>query len=181
VGSRPRIAQMSPAGRRHPNVVNVSELEPKAASKGTRFGFSTRTLGYETGARGIGCSWYEVEPGRTAFPSHYHCANEEAVFVLEGEGTLRIGTASVPLRTGDYVTLPPGPAHAHQLVNTGSGPLRYLALSTLHTTEVVGYPDSGKIGVRAAPNDESMFKQPWLRELFRQGTGVDYYDGEKID
>jgi uncharacterized cupin superfamily protein len=171
---------MSGSDRRHPNVVNLTELEPRTVSKGGRFGFTTRRLGHESGGRGIGCSWYEIDPGRTAFPAHYHCANEEAVFVLDGEGTLRIGDAKVPLRAGDYVTLPPGPAHAHQIVNTGTGPLRYLALSTLQATEVVGYPDSGKVGVLTAPNAESMAK-PWLREIFRQETRVDYYEGEKID
>jgi uncharacterized cupin superfamily protein len=171
---------MSAPGRRHPNVVNVDELEPRSLSKGSRFSFTTRRLGSESGARGIGCSWFEVQPGRTAFPAHYHCANEEAVFVLEGQGALRIGQANVALRAGDYVTLPPGPDHAHQIVNTGNGPLRYLAFSTLHPTEVVGYPDSGKIGVLTAPNAEAMLK-PWLREIFRQDTHVDYYDGEKID
>ncbi|HZA13144.1 MAG TPA: cupin domain-containing protein [Myxococcaceae bacterium] len=171
---------MSSSGRRHPNVVNVEELEPRAMSKGSRFACTTRRLGFESGGRGIGCSWYEIQPGRTAFPAHYHCANEEAVFVLEGEGTLRVGQANVALRAGDYVTLPPGPDHAHQIVNTGSAPLRYLALSTLHTTEVVGYPDSGKIGVMAAATPEAMLK-PWVREIFRQDTHVDYYEGEKTD
>ena len=171
---------MSTSARRHPNVVNVEELEPRAISKGMRFACAARRLGFESGARGIGCSWYEVQPGRTAFPAHYHCANEEAVFVLQGEATLRMGQATVALRTGDYVTLPPGPEHAHQIVNTGSAPLRYLAFSTLHATEVVGYPDSGKIGVLAAATPEAML-QPWLREIFRQDTHVDYYDGEKID
>jgi hypothetical protein len=35
-------------------------------------------------------------------------------------------------------------------------------------------------GVLTAPNAESMAK-PWLREIFRQETRVDYYEGEKID
>jgi uncharacterized cupin superfamily protein len=31
-----------------------------------------------------------VPPGRRAWPYHYHLENEEAIYVLEGLGTLRI-------------------------------------------------------------------------------------------
>jgi hypothetical protein len=47
---------MSAAGRRHPNVVNVSELEPQTASKGTRFGFSARKF-----RQGTGVDYYDGE------------------------------------------------------------------------------------------------------------------------
>src|SRR5690242_4639516 len=110
---------MSEQSRRHPNVVNVSELEANKREKGTRFALASKGLGLAAGATGIGCSWYEVPPGRTAFPMHYHCANEEAAFILEGEGTLRIGDKTVPIRPGDYIALPTGPENAHQLQNTG--------------------------------------------------------------
>lgn len=37
----------------------------------------------------MGGSLYEVEPCRAASPRHYHLANEEAIYALEGVGTLR--------------------------------------------------------------------------------------------
>ena len=112
--------------RRHANVANLAEVPARGFEKGSRFALANRALGRATGAQAIGCSHYEVPPGRTAFPSHYHCANEESIYVLEGTGTLRIGAAQVEVGPGDYATFPVGPAHAHQLLNTGSGPLRYL-------------------------------------------------------
>jgi uncharacterized cupin superfamily protein len=172
---------MSESKRRHPKVINLDEVEPKTQEKGSRFGCTTRWLGRSLQARGVGCSWYEVPPGKAAFPLHFHCANEEAVFVLEGQGTLRIGAETVPLRAGDYVSFPPGPEHAHQILNTGTGPLRYLGLSTLLTTDVVGYPDSGKLAgmsVRYGPDGQPM---PVVRAVFRQDSQVDYYDGEKTE
>jgi uncharacterized cupin superfamily protein len=168
---------MSEASRRHPHVANLDEIEPRSVSQG-RFTFRTRWFTRATGARGIGCSWFEVPPGRTAFPAHYHCANEESAFVLEGEGTLRIGAQTVKLRAGDYVTLPTGPDAAHQIVNTGTGPLRYLAFSTLLPTEVVGYPDSSKLG---ASGTRAFGEAPWIRAIFRLGEQVGYYDGEKME
>jgi uncharacterized cupin superfamily protein len=84
----------------------------------------------------------------------------------------------VSIRAGDYVTFPTGPDGAHQIVNTGASPLRYLAFSTLLPTEVVGYPDSEKIGVLAT----SRFGEaPWVRSIFRLKDEVGYYDGEKTD
>lgn len=167
--------------RRHPQVVNLEEVEARSSSKGTRFGYSTKALGAATGSQGIGCSYFEQPPGRAAFPRHWHGANEEAMFVLEGEATVQIGDRKIAVRAGDWVTFLVGPDGAHQVVNTGTTPLRYLALSTLKTPEVVGYPDSGKLGASTAPSiDAARAGQPWLRHLGRQKDMVDYYDGEDV-
>ncbi|MFN7135312.1 MAG: cupin domain-containing protein [Myxococcales bacterium] len=164
--------------RRHPNIVNLSELPPTEVNHGERFAYRTQWLGRATGATGVGCSWFEIPPGKCAFPKHYHCANEEALFVLEGTGTLQLGEEKHALRAGDYVTFPPGPEHAHLLVNTGEVPLRYLALSTLVRTDVVGYPDSKKLGVMSVKveNGQPRFL---VRQLVREGESLDYYDGEE--
>jgi uncharacterized cupin superfamily protein len=164
--------------RRHPNVVNVSEIESQTMEKGARFGCSARRLGTATGAAGIGCTWFEVQAGRTAFPAHHHHANEESLYVLEGTGMLRIGDAEVAVGAGDYATFPVGEAHTHQLVNTGDTPLRYLCFSTLNPVEVVGYPDSNKTGAMVWPSEG---QRPTVRVLVRTGETLDYYDGERID
>lgn len=62
---------------------------------------------------------------------------------------------------------------AHQIINTGSAPLRYLSLSTLSQTEVCEYPDSNKVGVwSSAPGATG------LRKIFLADAEVDYYEGE---
>jgi uncharacterized cupin superfamily protein len=165
---------MTQSARRHPNVVNADELQPREFAKGRRFALSTRPLGRATGARGIGCSLYEVPPGKTAFPNHYHCANEESIYILEGCGTLRLGADEVAVSRGDYATFPVGPAHSHQLVNTGAGTLRYLCFSTTIPTEIVGYPDSRKIGAYSFSAEGAQV----VRIMVPDGSGVDYYEGE---
>ena len=160
--------------RRHANVANLGEVPARGFEKGSRFALSNRALGRATGAQAIGCSHYEVPPGRTAFPSHYHCANEESIYILEGSGTLRIGAEQISVGPGDYATFPAGPEYAHQLLNTGESPLRYLCFSTLARTDVVGYPDSGKIGAMSYTADG----KPVVRIMVRETSGVDYYDGE---
>jgi uncharacterized cupin superfamily protein len=165
--------------RRHPHVVNLDEVEARKMTHGTRFGAAMKHLGRATAARGIGCTYYEIEPGRTAFPHHFHSINEEAVYVLEGEGTQRIGDEEVPVRAGDFITHRTGPAHAHQLVNTGKTPLRYLCFSTLSAAEVVGYPDSKKLAAASAASyEEAMSGKHWVRIIVRDDVGVGYYDGE---
>ena len=167
--------------RRHPNVVNVSEVDSRTVEKGTRFGATMKSLGHATGSKGIGCTWYEIPPGRTAFPFHYHCANEESLYVVEGQALLRIGKDTLTLGPGDYVTFPIGPDSAHQVQNNGTTPLRYLCMSTMRTAEVVGYPDSKKVGVIGAASREDIVKGAhWVRLLAFESSAVDYYDGEDV-
>jgi len=171
------------SGRRHPNVVNIDELEPRESVHGRRFASSRKQLGAASGGRGIGCSWFEVPPGRTAFPRHFHCANEEALFVLQGEGTLHLGDATVEVRPGDYATLPVGPAHAHVLINRGVSPLRYICFSTMLPTDLVGYPDSKKVLALAipAPVSDERDGGPWIRLIVPAASGLAFYDGEDTD
>jgi uncharacterized cupin superfamily protein len=171
---------MEKTERRHPNVINLRELPGNKSEKGSRFAYTSKQLAFPAGGKGIGASWYEQPPGKTAFPTHFHTANEESLFVLAGNGTVHIGSESVPIGPGDYVTFPVGPDHAHRVVNTGTEPLQYLCFSTLIPVEIVGYPDSKKIGVRAGEPGRA-FTNPWVRHLFKTETAVDYYQGETID
>ena len=115
-----------------------------------------------------------MPPGKTAFPNHYHCANEESIYVLEGTGTLKIGADQVSVGPGDYATFPVGPAHTHQLLNTGQTPLRYLCFSTMIPTEVVGYPHSKKVGAMSFNSAGEQL----VRIMVHESSVVDYYDGE---
>jgi uncharacterized cupin superfamily protein len=166
-------------GQRDPNVTNIDELEwEDGLSHGTRFGSKTKHLAALTGGKSLGCSIYEIEPGKRAFPMHAHLANEEAIYILAGEGTMRIGDRKVPVRAGDYIAFPPGRDHAHQLINTSAAPLRYLCTSTMRGPEVAFYPDSGKVGVRAVSPEP-------IRLLFKRSpaavTASDYFEGEDAD
>lgn len=135
--------------RRHPNVVGEAELPAAEFSRGEKYGERRQQLAMAAGGQKLGCSLYEIPPGRTAWPRHFHLANEEAIYVLSGTGTLTLGEAQIAVGAGDYAALPVGEAHAHQLVNTGEEPLRYLCLSTMLEPDVTVYPDSNKLGVFA--------------------------------
>ena len=92
--------------------------------------------------------------------------------ILEGEGELRFGDRRYPNRKHDEIACPPGgPEVAHQIINTGTTTMRYLALSTLVDVDACEYPDSQKVLIRAKP----------LRGMFRAEATVDYYDREKTE
>jgi uncharacterized cupin superfamily protein len=169
--------------RRHPQVVNVEEVAPREEKTGD-FVFRTRRLGFQAGGRALGCSHYELEPGKTTFPFHYHSAIEEALYILEGTGTVRIGKESVEVRPGDYIHFPPGPEHAHALTAGPGGPLRYLALSSPAaptTLDIVGYPDSKKIAFVAGVDPaKGIAGGTWLRMIIKEQPPAGYYDDEPL-
>ncbi|HEY3594277.1 MAG TPA: cupin domain-containing protein [Polyangiaceae bacterium] len=169
----------SKSSRRHPNVAHLDEVKTSSFGKGSKFGQTNKGLSRASGGKSVGCSWYEVAPGKSAYPAHYHCALEESIYILEGQGTMRIGNDRVEVRAGDYIAFPIGPDHAHRLFNTGSAPLRYLCMSARSDgpVEVIGYPDSGKMGFSAGE-----FEKPIVRNLVRNGAVTnDYFEGEEVD
>lgn len=168
-------------GKRHANVTNVNEVEPLKTERGTLFGSLRKRLAIESGAGMLGCSWFEVPPGKTAFPNHYHCANEEGVFILEGTGEARIGKDTVMISAGDYIAYPPGPEYSHNIKNTGTGPLRYLCISTMLMTEVVGYPDSKKLAAVGLMDPISGIKGAKVKFIIKEQPSVDYYEGENVE
>jgi uncharacterized cupin superfamily protein len=132
------------------------------------------TIGSLIGARDLGYNLSVVPPGKVQCPFHSHFGEEEMFFILDGEGELRFGDRRYPLRQNDVIACPRGGAEvAHQIINTGTVDLRYLAISTMVDIEACTYPDSGKILVVAGtPGGRA------ARHMFRTDTEVDYYDGE---
>lgn len=169
------------ATRRHPHVINVDELQWQASSEGERFASARKRLGGEVGGRELGCTVFETPPGKAAFPFHAHGANEEAIYILSGEGTLRLGDDRVAVRAGDYIAFPATLQLAHQLINSGAETLRYLCISTMILPEVLRYPDSNKLGVMIG-KDGAPESWPELRgrafKLLRDEASLGYYDGE---
>lgn len=157
-------------------VINVSDAKVHSGASGEHFAYTMSELARAVGGRAIGANLTRVPAGKAAFPLHHHRANEEHFFILSGAGVLRVGAETWPVKPHDYiVNLPGGADLAHQLINTGSEDLVYLAISTSQLPEVVGYPDSGKTGVRIAADmtPESRFL---VSDAARNSVG--YWDGE---
>jgi uncharacterized cupin superfamily protein len=160
------------------NVIHEDDLDWIETNQGPAFRSRRKKLGGSAGARMLGASIYELPPGASAFPYHYHCANEELLYVLSGEGTLRLGDERVAVRAGSFIAMPLGPAHAHRLYNSSNATLKYLCVSTMIDPEVAVYPDSEKVGVMAGSAPGGDPSKRTLAGVYRQASGVGYYDGE---
>ena len=163
-------------------VVNMFEATAfsNAPEGSTRFGAKVAPLSAELGMSGLGAMFLSVEPGRRAFPFHSHLGNDEMFVIIEGEGTYRYGAQEYPVRAGDVCAAPKGgPDTAHQLINTGSGPLRYLGISTLNDPDIAEYPDSGKFATIAIAPGPS-FMEAHLRQVGRRDQALDYWEGEEL-
>ena len=157
------------------NSTDLADLSRMMGSElpGARFGGRMAPMGNRLGMKKLGCNVTEVAPGKSAFPFHSHRSNEELFFVIEGEGRLRFGTETFAVRAGDVVGCPPGgPEVAHQFVNTGTAPLKLLAVSTMLQPEVCHYPDSGKFAVLDGAGPQG------FRHVGRAEHNVDYWEGE---
>jgi uncharacterized cupin superfamily protein len=167
-------------------ILNIADVElqprPQAFSAtgpaAERYDAQMGMVAPHIGAQKPGYNITAVPPGMRAFPFHNHHVNEEMFFVIEGNGEARIGVNTYPIRQGDIIACPPGgPETAHQIINTGSTELKYLAVSTKQAPEVAEYPDSGKFGVLAEyPGEDG--KPRSFRFIGRTEQNLDYWEGE---
>ena len=111
---------------------------------------------------------YEIPPGKSAYPYHYHLKDEESFHILSGTGTLRTPEGERPVAAGDFLYFPAGPEGAHKLTNTGTEPLIYTDFDVIHDIDVCVYPDSGKLAVWGKD----------VNRVYPMDANVDYYTGE---
>ncbi|KRG84378.1 hypothetical protein ABB34_09325 [Stenotrophomonas daejeonensis] len=107
-------------------------------------------LGGPQGVTGLATNLIALAPGMRAFPFHSHRNNDELFYVITGAGELRYGAEAWPIREGDLIACPAGgPETAHQIRNTGTVELRYLAIGTNVSPDIVEYPDTGQYKAHA--------------------------------
>ena len=154
-------------------IMNLDEVAFDDIEENGKYTSKRGSIGRHIGARKLGYSLNVVPPGKRAVPFHNHHVNEEMFLILEGEGELRFGDQRYPIRKHDVIACPTGgPEVAHQIINTGTTTLRYLALSTMSELDSCEYPDSGKILIVSDQGDAGLHK------MFRAENTVDYYDRE---
>lgn len=161
-------------------IQNLSDVEfTRNLEHGERFSARMAPVSENIGAEKLAYNVTEVPPGKRAFPFHNHHNNEEMFLILEGSGTLRFGEEEYKIGPHDVVACPPGGAEkAHQIINTGDGPLRYLAISTTLGTDVFQYPDSGKFGVAAGRKPGTGPQDATFKGFYDEESRLDYWKGE---
>lgn len=150
--------------------VAVADLPWKDWGEGVRFGGRTQTLSNtrDGGKLRIGVVIEELPPGKQSCPLHWHTAEEEHAFMLEGEVTVRIGEARHRFVAGQFVSFAAGVPIGHCFVNETDKTARYLVIGNNDPRDACIYPDSNKVAL------------PGLAEyLFLGRKTEDYWDGER--
>ena len=112
---------------------------------------------------------YEIPPGKSAYPYHFHHKTEETFYIISGIGILRTPEGEREVRAGELIFFPAGEEGAHKLTNRSeSENLVYIDFDVTHDLDVAVYPDSDKIGVWGMG----------INQMYPQSAAVDYYDGE---
>ena len=157
-------------------IMNLDEVAFDDVEENGKYTSKRGRIGAHIGARKLGYNLTVLPPGKAQCPFHCHHGEEEMFLILEGKGELRFGDQRYPIRKHDVIACPQGgPEVAHQIVNTGTTTLRYLALSTMSEVDTCEYPDSGKILIVTGQSPAS-----GVHKMFRAENTVDYYDREPV-
>jgi len=100
------------------------------------------TLSRLTGLVKCGLNFIRVPPGKESFVHHVHLVDEEWMYVISGQGELRIGDERFEVGPGDFAGFPPR-THAHHLRNTGPDDLVYLSGGEAIDFGIADFPDLG--------------------------------------
>ena len=147
-------------------------------SEGERFQHARLSLTGDDTETDLGCAVYKVAPGKRAHPKHAHLANDEAIYVLSGEGALTVGDEEVKLSEGEFALLPRGSDFAHVFVNDGSNDLVYLCLSTKKAPDVIYYSDSDKVAISEKRYSGRPKTRGKVGGFYQHNAETSYYDGE---
>lgn len=124
-----------------------------------------RRLSPALGLDAFGVNLLRVEPGAQSSARHWHSAQDEFVYVLEGEVVLVTDEGETPLAAGMAAGFPAGNPNGHTIANKSDIDALVLEVGNRPSDEDVTYPDidmSNKVRNRK-PNflrkDGSAFEQ----------------------
>lgn len=109
----------------------------------------TQTLSDLAGLQHLGLHIVRLAPGRDSTTFHYHDAEEEFLYVLEGRGIAEIGDDTFEVGAGDFMGFPRGSA-PHMLRNPFDADLVYLMGGEHRDLDVVHYPRLGRSMIKHA-------------------------------
>jgi uncharacterized cupin superfamily protein len=109
--------------------------------RGVTEGREKTALGNVAGLTQFGVNLTRLKPGAASALRHWHEAEDELVYVLEGEITLIEDGGETILGAGDAAGFKAGVANGHHLVNRSARDALYLEIGTRAARERAHYPD----------------------------------------
>ncbi|MGH7928657.1 MAG: cupin domain-containing protein [Candidatus Binatia bacterium] len=89
-----------------------------------------RRLGDAGGLQDFGVNLMTLPPGGWSSQRHWHSAEDEFVYVLEGELKLVEAEGQMVLRAGQCAAFPKGTGNGHHLINRSGAPAVYLEVGS---------------------------------------------------
>ena len=109
-------------------------------------GRSKTVLGEAARLTQFGVNLTRLAPGAASALRHWHEAEDEFVYVLEGEIVLIEDGGEAVLRPGDAAGFKAGVPNGHHLVNRSGRDALYLEIGTRAKVEHAHYPDVDLVG-----------------------------------
>jgi uncharacterized cupin superfamily protein len=138
------------------------DIEPRRGStypaqfQGTIEGRTKYPLGDAFNLDQFGVNLTEIAPGSATALRHWHSAEDEFVYVLEGEIVLETDEGAETLRAGEFVGFKAGVPNGHRMINRSAAPVRILEVGTrAWDRDHVAYPDDD-FAVRPGPDGKRM-------------------------
>ncbi|WP_414832117.1 cupin domain-containing protein [Afifella sp. YEN Y35] len=100
-----------------------------------------KRLGNAGGLDQFGVNLCRLQSGAASSQRHWHKAEDEFVFIVEGEVVLVEDGGETILKAGDAATFKAGVANGHQLINRSDRDALVLEVGTRSGAETVTYPD----------------------------------------
>ena len=129
---------------------------------------STQWISEAGGLTQFGAFVEVLMPGATSSVKHWHSAEDEMVYVLEGVVTLIEGETETALHPGQAATFRSGVPLGHTLQNRGSLPSKCLVVGTRAPLDRITYPDHDRICIR----DRSLPDDAWTTIDGRPAAGL---------
>ncbi len=104
-------------------------------------GRSRQRVGNSAGLTNFGVNLTTLAPGSQSALRHWHSAQDEFVYVVEGELLLVTDDGKQPLKAGEMAGFAAGVANGHHLVNQSNRPAIYLEIGDRTTPDQANYPD----------------------------------------
>lgn len=139
----------------------------------------SRQLGPAMGAGELGMQMVQLAAGESFCPYHYHLGNEEALFVLEGRGSLRLEDGEHAIRAGHFAAFPRGRIGAHKIRNDSDAPLRFLIMSTMLEPDICVYPDSRKVNLFGGSAPGGDLTERSYSRILDEDAVLQYWDREE--
>jgi uncharacterized cupin superfamily protein len=116
-------------------------------------GRARQRLGNVVGLDQFGVNLTRLKPGAQSAQRHWHAAEDEFVFIVEGTLVLCENDGETVLQAGEAAGFKAGVADGHCLVNRSTQDAVYLEIGTRSGREQVDYPD---IDLRITKDENGM-------------------------